>query len=187
MNARSLVPAAFLICASFGVAAEPARRPIERATAGQWTLEKLTKAVGSSTDTSYNLTWVEKTVGRKIHLKRQEVSADGKTGITVANAIVVDLDQKPAEVPDENRSTLVTDAEIVINGVTLKCKKLELVESDPILGKVTTLVWTSTDVPLFGLVKMARLDKDEKVLESKELLSWGESGCTEKPVTDKRP
>jgi hypothetical protein len=53
------------------------------------------------------------------------------------------------------------------------------------MGKLTILTWTSTQVPLFGLVKRVKLDKNAVELERTVLLEWGESGGAERPLVDK--
>lgn len=183
MNVRWFSPMAVLVGVVAVAAAEPPARLIERARPGQWILEQQTRVASSRIDTTYQATWVDKIDGRKILLRRQAVSADRKTGVTKAVEVVVDLDRKPAEAPrDENRATLETDETLVIAGKTLKCKKVEVVSSDPVLGKHVLLTWTSPDVPLFGLVKLVELDRDGREIARKELLAWGESGGSELPV-----
>jgi hypothetical protein len=186
MNTRYFSPAAIVLCVSLVAAAEPVVRPIERARAGHWILEKHTKVIGTVTEATYNTTWVESVVGRRVHLLRQEVSADQKTGIKAPTSVAVDLDQKSAVTPkDEDTATLATDDEIAIGDKKLKCKKVELVVLDPTLGKFTTTTWTSGQVPLFGLVRTVKTDKDGKELERTDLLAWGETGGAELPVPEK--
>jgi hypothetical protein len=155
-------------------------RPIEKARPGQWVIHGETP-LNAFGETLYSYQWVEKVDGRKVHLKTQAIRADRKTGIDEPVAGVVDLDKKPPD-NDGPKATSTTLEEITVNGKKLSCRKVETITIDPVLGKLTTTVWTSSSVPIFGMVRTVKVDKDGRETSRVELLDWGETGGKEKPL-----
>ena len=75
-----------------------------------------------------------------------------------------------------------TAGDMTVDGKRLHCEKVEKVTTDPMQGRVTTIVWTSPQVPIFGTVRVVRLDRDGKETSRIELLAFGETGGAEKPL-----
>jgi hypothetical protein len=209
MNTRHSAPVAVLALMGMLLAADAAPRPIDNAKPGQWVLERhstshvtsegsnfwkaerwslLSTTSCVATETTYRLTWVDRIEGSRIHLKRQELAADLRTGLGPAKDVVFDRDGKKTEAAsDEMKSTLTTDDEVAIEGdaTPLKCKRTDVVVLDA-CGAHKTITWTSDQIPLFGLVKMVKLDENGNEIWRTELLRWGESGGCEKPVAHRQ-
>ena len=210
MNTRHSAPLAVLAFMGMLTVADSAPRPMDNAKPGQWVIERHSTSCISSgaamcwtpgswfqlstpsfvtTETTYRLTWIDRIEGPRIHLKRQEIAVDLTTGLGPAKDLVFNLDDKQADKAcDDMKSTLTTDDEVAVEGdsIPLKCKRVEVVVLDATCGAHRTITWTSDQVPLFGLVKMVKLDENGDEIRRTELLRWGESGGCEKPVADER-
>ena len=87
-----------------------------------------------------------------------------------------------------NESTITTEEDVAIDGerAKLHCTKIEIVVLDPMLGKRHTIRWVSSEVPIFGLVKLIKLDASGNEIARTEVLQCGDSGGSEKPLVDER-
>ncbi len=170
---------ALVVAAAGAVHAQDLKR-LEKAKASQWVLQKSASLDGATnkTVTRNFYLWVDKVDGRKVHLKIQNLSDDGRTGVAPAIERVIDLATISAR-SDVNAKT--SDDVVEVKGKKLKCKRrVETFDSKDIVSK--SIEWTSNEVPVFGVVKAVVYGQDGKELSRTELKDWGESGGAEKPV-----
>src|SRR5262249_30735251 len=120
--------------------------------AGQWVLRRHL----ASGFTSHVYSWVDKVEGRKVHRKLQLLDPDGKTAVTTPEETVIDLDApRPRGDGKEPKPKTGADA-VECRGKRLECTRTETT-SDALGLKMTTIVWTSAEVPLDGIVKVVVL------------------------------
>jgi hypothetical protein len=199
----SFVLTAVVLLGAFGAAlvagGETPPSPLEKAKAGQWVLLE-TQAAPLDTakpadarpdpakldaaKPTHVYQFVERVEGRRVHLVTQTVTADGKTGLDAAFAMVVNLDEMPADAPREEAST--SEEEITVKGKSMKCIRTETV-TDLGRGNTTTIRWVSRDVPIFGLVRSVVLDKNKKELSRYDLVDFGDTGGAARPLESERP
>jgi len=152
---------------------------LEKAKAGQWVFQKSTSFDGATNKTvTHFYQWIDKVDGRKVHIKVQKLSDDGRMGVAPAIERVIDLATISAR---SDANAKITDDVVEVNGKKLKCKKR--VETFDLTNMVSkSIEWTSDAVPIFGVVKVVLYGQDGKELASTELKDWGEHGGAEKPV-----
>ncbi len=181
MRALPITCAFALVVAAVGAVHAQDLKRLESAKMGQWVLQKSASLDGATNKvvTRNFYQWIDKVDGRKVHLKIQNLSDDGRTGVAPAIERVIDLATIAAR-SDANATT--TDDLVEVKGKKLKCRRRVETEfgSKDILSK--SIEWTSTDVPIFGIVKVMLYGQAGKELSRTELKDWGESGGAEKPV-----
>ncbi|MBI3725368.1 hypothetical protein HY251_15655 [bacterium] len=180
MLTRFFLSLSALLVAAVAVANDAPAHPLETARAGHWVFNRSTTLTGGVTKTAYSCSWVEKVADRKVFLKTQEVDAKGAKGITRPLGSVVNLDEKSPL--DENAGAAIGEEEIIVKDKTLMCRKVTTIKHDALMGKVTQTVWTSRDVPLYGVVRRETVDKTGDVVAKFELIDWGLTGGGEKPL-----
>lgn len=180
MRALRIICALALVASAVGAVHAQDMKRLEKAKAGQWVLQTSASLDGVTNKivTRKFYQWVDKVDGRKVHLKIQNLSDDGRTGVAPAIERVLDLATISAR-SDANAKT--TDDVVEVKGKKLKCKRrVETFDSKDMLSK--SIEWTTDKVPIFGVVKVVVYGQDGKELSSTELKDWGEHGGAEKPV-----
>lgn len=154
-------------------------KPIEKAKVGEWVLEK----VVTSGFTSYEYLWIAKVEGRKVTVHVQMLKDDGKTAMMPAQASVVDLDAKPdpTKKVDEPK-TKTSEEEVEIKGKKIKCLKTEAEQDIQGTGKLTTVSWSSNEIPIYGMAKSVSKDKDGKVVVETSCVDFGHEGGDDRPL-----
>ncbi len=174
MSRRLLVLLALVTCL---VAARAEDSPLARSKVGEWVLQKQVITGGGAALTLGTYMWVSKVDGRKVTIMTQPLGADLKTPSDAAQTSKpIDLDKLAA---DANAKKL-GEEEVEAKGTKLKCTKSETTNDTP-QGKLTTTTWTSSDVPVYGIVRQIVKDKDGKEVLHTDLADWGADGAKEKP------
>jgi hypothetical protein len=149
--------------------------PLSKAKVGEWTLQKQVIS-GSMTLGVYM--YVSKVEGKKVTIVTQPLAADMKTPSAAAQTHnPIDLEKYQAN-KDEKK---LADEDVEVKGKKIKCRKTEST-TDTSSGKVTTTTWSSSDIPVYGIVRQIVKDKDGKELLHSDLVDWGADGAKEKPV-----
>ena len=168
----SLVLFAALAAAAY--AGDP--RPLDKAKVGEWVLEKST----ASGFTSWTYMWISKVEGRRVTVMTQLLK-DEKNAIAPGQPTLVDLD-KPDGAPKDAPKPKTSEEEIVVKGRALKCTKTETETEIQGLGKMTSTVWSSPEIPIYGYAKMVSKDDHQKVVAEMETVDYGHEGAAEKPL-----
>jgi hypothetical protein len=174
--------AVLFVCIGVAAALENTPGSLEKAAPGQWAVHRTTTNLGAETpDVTATYQWVARVDRRKVTLRSQPVSPDGKKALAEASEIVIDLD---AEAFGAKPTT--TPVELEIKGVKISCDLVETKDALEPESKARTLTWLSDQVPVRGIVKRDTYDRDGKLSSRTELLDWGESGGAEKPFVEKK-
>src|SRR5262245_29634525 len=102
-----------------------------------------------------------------------------------ATEMPFELDAKKPEGRSEKKEApapAVTEEEIEVKGKKMKCQRTELTTEIAGMGKVTSVTWTSSEIPIWGTAKSISRDKDSNETSVVETIDWGSEGAKEKPV-----
>jgi hypothetical protein len=155
--------------------------PFEKARAGQFILERLTKPDGKKTAVRFCYEWIDRVEERKVHLRAQLVSSDGMVGLEPSIEAVIDLDQKLPDPLLTARTATTSEETVRIKDNDYRCTKLEIVR-DQDDKRMTEATWTTSEVPLGGIVRRVCTDPAGVETERMEVIDFGDSGGAERVV-----
>jgi hypothetical protein len=154
--------------------------PLAQAKAGQWTIHR-TMGPSSLTDETFTYEWVVKVEARKVVIRTQPLDRDLERGLASPVESTFDLDAPAPPIVESPAG----EEELNIHGTRLLCRKVETVE---ILnqGMTKTISWLSDRIPISGLVKRVKLDRDGKEIFRSDVVDWGNTGGAERPLVPAR-
>jgi hypothetical protein len=154
--------------------------PLAQAKAGQWTIHR-TASPSSLTDETFTYEWVVKVDGRKVVIRTQPLDRDLERGLASPVESTLDVDAPTPPIVESPAG----EEELLIHGTRLLCRKVETVEimSE---GMTKTISWLSDRIPISGLVKRVKLDRDGKEIFRTDLIDWGTTGGAERPLAPAR-
>jgi len=158
------------------VGARAGDRPMDKAKAGEWVLEKNV----ASGFTTWTYMWIAKVDGRKVTVMVQLLK-DEQLGLAPGQPTVVDLD-KPDAPPPPGSKPKTSEEEVEVKGRKLKCTKTESEVEIQGVGKMATTTWTAAEIPIYGKAKMVVKDQAGKVVAEQETLDFGHEGGAERPL-----
>jgi hypothetical protein len=178
VNRRPLV--ALALSLAVVALARADENPLAKAKAGEWVIQKNVVAGMRPFGT---FTFIAKVDGKKVTVASQPLAEDMKTATAAAQTRdPVESDKALPASKDDKR---LADEEIEAKGKKLKCKKTEsIVETKD--GKFVTTTWTSSEVPVYGIVRQVVKDKDGQEVLRSDLVDWGAEGGKEKPLPEKK-
>jgi hypothetical protein len=149
--------------------------PLGKSKLGEWIIQK---TVISGTMTVGTYMFVSKIDGKKVTIVTQPLKEDMKTPAGPAQVRQPVDTEKPLPALKDDKK--VGEEEIELKGKKLKCKKTENTSE----SKTTTTTWSSSEVPIYGIVRQIAKDKDGKEILRSDLVDYGTEGAKEKPLTD---
>lgn len=178
MNLRRLALAPALVLALLASAHAGDPKPMEKAKAGEWVLDKIV----ASGFTTFQYMWIAKVDGRKVTVNVQMLKEDGKTALMPPSSSLVDLDMKGPEPKkgEEPKVLKTSEEEVEIKGKKIKCTRTETEQDVVGSGRLVIVSWASNEIPISGIAKSVAKDKDGKVISETTCVDFGHEGGAEK-------